>query len=107
MSLVHDRCRAEARDPMEDGRTGKPLPSKELEQRGVERLPFPPVGLSDKDPHQDLFAFDPSHGYPLTVTMTRPTLMPIKHRLRQITVVTKMLIHAWLQAPVSISRTVS
>jgi electron transfer flavoprotein alpha/beta subunit len=48
-----------------------------------------------------------SHDYPVIVTTSRPAAMPRKHRLRQIVVVTKMLIQAWCHAPVSISRTVS
>src|SRR5215510_15227741 len=88
MSLVHDRGGAEARDSMENGRTRKPLCSKELEQCRVERLPFPTVRFADKDPHQDLFAFDPSHGLTLRV-MTRPALTPRQEKLRQMTVVTE------------------
>src|SRR5262245_25698079 len=73
---------------MENGRTRKPLRSKQLEQCKVERLPFPTVRFADKDPHQDLFAFDPSHGLTLRV-MTRPALTPRQEKLRQMTVVTK------------------
>src|SRR5262249_4632910 len=104
---VEDRVRPEPRDAAEHGRPGQVLRPEQLEQRGHERAPLPAVALADEDPHQDLVAVELSHGHPRRLSTRRPTAIPRKHRLSAIVVVTMMLIHAWCQALLSMSRTVS
>src|SRR6266540_1403971 len=53
------RVRAEALEAADDGRSGKTLLPDALDDRLVERLPVPRVGLADEDPKQLSLALPP------------------------------------------------
>ena len=55
------RVGAEALDPAHDGRPGEPCLADALDDRLVERLAVPGVGLADEDPQQLAFSLEPRH----------------------------------------------
>jgi hypothetical protein len=58
---VEVRVGAEAFDAAHDGRAGEPFLAHALDDRLVERLAVPCVGLPDEDPEQLALAFEPRH----------------------------------------------
>jgi hypothetical protein len=74
---VDDARRAEARDPVQHGGTGKSLATEPLEERPVQRLVMPLVGIADEDADESSRSVEvthvlfPSRTHAITVVASR------------------------------------